>query len=137
MYCKCKKHILICCLVLKISKSKDYIYFDELEGGDGWKPLEIRVVERAGRVRGVATGDAVDDALRGGCPVRGCKCEAVVGAGVQRIHLLNKQVGVIFTKLSIYSWKSAAIYNLLAETPSRFALQPCPSKARLPHRLFP
>lgn len=72
---------------MKISKLKDYIHFDELEGRDGRKPLEVGVVERAGRVRGVATSDAVDDALRGGCPVRGCKCEAVVGAGVQRIHL--------------------------------------------------
>lgn len=81
-----------------MSKTNVSIDLDELEGGDGRKPLEVGIVEWAGRVRGVATGDAVDDALRGSCPVGSGESEAVVGAGVQRIYLLNDKIIIIWHK---------------------------------------
>ena len=59
----------------------------ELEGGDGGQSLHVRVVERAGRVRGVSTRDPVDQPLRLSRPVGCGECEAIVRPSVHRVHL--------------------------------------------------
>ncbi len=63
------------------------MYFDKSECGDAWQRLDVRVVERAGRVRRVDVGDPEDDSGRLRRPIRRREREAVVRTGVHRISL--------------------------------------------------
>lgn len=68
--------------------ARAYLY--ELKRGDRGQPVELRIVERAGRVRRVVALDPVDDALRVRGPVRCGERESVVAARVHRIGLKNR-----------------------------------------------
>lgn len=62
-------------------------YLDELKGGDGRQALDVRVVEAAGGVCGVARGQAERHPLGLRGPVGGRERESVVRARVDGVHL--------------------------------------------------
>ena len=70
------------CVTLWQSTSRCWSHLGERVDGEGWKSVEVRIVEAACRVGGVAGGDGEDLVRRLGGPVRTGEREPIVRPSV-------------------------------------------------------